>query len=366
MRIAMVGVRGIPARMGGAERVVEELSRELAARGHEVIVYCRRYYVAGSQAPEFARTIVTPHLGGKYLETITHTAASMVDLLRRNVDLVHIHSPGPGMMSWLAGLAGLPTVLTIHAPDWRRDKWPAPAKGALRLGLWCGMHLANEVTAVGRALAEELSARFGREVHHVPNGVRPAELRPPSAIARWGLADGRYVLTVGRVVPEKRLDLLLAAWGEAGGKGGTRLVVVGDLDSSSYGRGCRAAAAGDVLLLPPQYGAVLEELYSNALFVVQPSSLEGMSMVLLEAAAHRRCILATDIEANLDMMGDCILYFHSEDKTDLNRQLSLLLNSEEMRNQLAQRAASKVLSEYTWPAAADRMEQVYRRAILTA
>ena len=80
MRIAMVGIRGIPARMGGAERVVEELTRELADRGHEVIVYCRRDYIAGSEPPAFARRIVTPHLGGKHTETITATATAMMDM----------------------------------------------------------------------------------------------------------------------------------------------------------------------------------------------------------------------------------------------------------------------------------------------
>lgn len=136
MRIAMVGVRGIPASVGGAEHVVEELTRELVARGHEVIVYSRRHYVGNSPPPPFGRRIITAGLPGKHTETFTHTATALVDVLGRRVDLVHLHSPGPASLIWLPKLAGIPTVLTIHAPDWERDKWsPGPLGPAVPAGL---------------------------------------------------------------------------------------------------------------------------------------------------------------------------------------------------------------------------------------
>lgn len=366
MRIAMVGVRGIPATVGGAERVVEELTRELTARGHQVIVYSRRAYVGDSPPPQAGRRIITAGLPGKHLETFTHTATALADVLRRNVDVVHVHSPGPASLIWAAKLAGIPTVLTIHAPDWQRDKWSAPARWALRCGLACGMRLADEVTAVSKALAEELSQRFGRQVHHVPNGVRPAQPLPPRAIARWGLDRRPYVLTVGRVVPEKRLDLLLDAWGElpAADKAGAQLVVVGDVTASRYGLSCRCRAGEDVMFLGTQIGEVLSELYSNAELVVLPSSLEGMSLVLLEAAAYGRCILAADIRANLDIMGQSIVYFHSKDRLDLRRQLRLILGDQELRRSKSESATAQALASSTWSAAAGILERVYRRAVL--
>jgi len=41
VRIAMIGQKGIPATYGGIERHVEEITRRLCARGHQVDVYCR-------------------------------------------------------------------------------------------------------------------------------------------------------------------------------------------------------------------------------------------------------------------------------------------------------------------------------------
>ena len=51
MRIAMIGLRGLPARAGGVERHVEELATRLVDRGHEVTVFCRPGY-----APEAGET----------------------------------------------------------------------------------------------------------------------------------------------------------------------------------------------------------------------------------------------------------------------------------------------------------------------
>jgi len=361
MRIAMVGVRGIPARIGGAERVVDELTHELTARGHEVLVYGRASYAAGAPGPSAGRCIVTPGLGGKHFEAITHTATALLDVPRRGVDVVHIHCPGPALLSWLAAACGKPIVLTIHAPDWQRDKWSAPAKWALRLGLHCGMRLADEVTAVSDTLARELSSQFGREVRHVPNAARPVEARRADAIARWGLKPDRYVLYVGRIVPEKRLDLLLEAWPHVGGD--VPLVVAGHADSHAYGRLCRRLARRANVILPgPQYGNVLAELYSNAALVVQPSVLEGMSLVLLEAASYGRCVVACDIPANREVLGESAVYFPPDNGNELTRRICRCLESKRLRSAFGAAARDLVTARYSWAAAAKEMERLYMQA----
>ena len=361
MRIAMVGTRGIPARCGGVERVVEQLSRELVSRGHDVIVYSRRSYVAGAGAPHAGRRIVTPGLGGKHLDTISHTATAMVDLLRRRADIVHIHSPGPALLSWIPALAGKPIVLTVHAPDWRRDKWSPVAKAALVAGLTCGMRLADAVTAVSPSLADALAAKYNREVSCVPNAAPHVLPQPANLIRKWGLGSEDYGLYVGRIVPEKRLELLLRAWAAA--KVSARLVVAGRADTSRYGRSCRNLAGRNVLFLGPQFGRTLAELYSNAAVVIQPSVLEGMSLVLLEAAAYGRCIVAADIAANRDTLADSILYFRRDNISELAELICRCLNRKALRSDKGRQARQLVEGRYCWPIVADRMERVYTQVL---
>ncbi|MFA6133651.1 MAG: glycosyltransferase family 4 protein [Phycisphaerae bacterium] len=360
----MVGVRGIPATVGGAERVVEELTRELTARGHEVTVYARRHYVQDQGPAAAGKVIVTPSLRGKHTEAITHTATALIDLVLHNrVDLVHLHSPGPALLSWLPALAGVPVVLTIHAADWLRGKWSAPAKAALRMGLSCGLRSARAITTVSASLAAELSQEFHRPVHYVPNGVRIVPPRDTGLVKQWGLESGRYALTVGRVVPEKRLDLLLKAWPGIEQSGGFRLAVAGDIQESDFARACRRQGGPGTVFLGPVYGDALLELYSNAALVILPSSLEGMSMVMLEAASFGRCILAADIPANRDVLGDSIVYFMGGDCVDLRGQILRLLADRETAGAMGRSARDVVQSSYSWAVAAARMEEIYIQAI---
>lgn len=382
MRIAMVGTRGIPTRLGGAERVVEQLARHLVLRGHEVLVYCRRGLVNengngnGNGHGGGAARLFTPHWSGKHVESLSATATAVWDLLRRGVDVVHVHSPGPAMLSWLPAAAGRAVVFTVHAPDWRRDKWSRAAQAAIRGGLWCGMKCATEVTAVSSSLAGELERQYHRPVRHVPNAAPACEPAGVRMLPRWGLRPGRYLLHVGRIVPEKRLDLLLRSWDAAAGKAhtsgagigpdGWKLVVTGQWDDSRYGRACRAAAGKDVLFLGPRHGLELAELYTHAGAVVQPSVLEGMSLVLLEAAAYGRCVLAADIPANREVLGEAAWYIQPDDAAALAGALGRCMQCQDDRVRLGEQARRRAAGLPTWAQVARTMERVYEWALAEA
>jgi len=359
MRIAMVGTRGVPARTGGAERVVGELSRELTRLGDEVIVYGRAGYLRAAPPSPHARVILTPGLAGKHVDTITHTATAMCDLLRRGVDVVHIHSPGPAILSWIPALAGKPIVFTVHAGDWRRAKWSLGARQMLEFGLWAGMHAADAVTAVSEPLADELARRFHREVHLIPNAAPQMNPGPPEVLSRWGLRPGQYVLYVGRAEPEKRLDLLIDAW--IAGEFAFPLVVVGDVDASSYGRSCRRrAAGGNIRFLGSRYGQSLGALYAHALLLVQPSLLEGMSMVMLEAQALGCPILAADIEENRAAFGESILYFFTEKPGILAQRIRQCLAKADLAARYRSSARRFEQSGRSWTDVARQLRVVYR------
>src|SRR5437867_1330550 len=85
MRIALLGTRGIPAHYGGFETFAEELSTRLAARGHQVIVYCREPYPHAEY-----RGVRLQYLGvirHKYFETLSHTLLSTMHLVAHRADV---------------------------------------------------------------------------------------------------------------------------------------------------------------------------------------------------------------------------------------------------------------------------------------
>lgn len=85
LRIAMIGTRGVPARYGGFETAIEEVGRRLADRGHQVLVYCRNPEPQTPLPSTYLgmRLVELPSVKNRSLETLSHTALSVVHLLRR-------------------------------------------------------------------------------------------------------------------------------------------------------------------------------------------------------------------------------------------------------------------------------------------
>src|SRR3954468_11859228 len=82
LRVAMIGLRGIPASYGGVERAVEELSAHLADRGHEITVYARSAYSDPDVTEHRGVDIVRlPQVNTKHAEAVTHSVLSVAHAL---------------------------------------------------------------------------------------------------------------------------------------------------------------------------------------------------------------------------------------------------------------------------------------------
>ena len=74
LSVALIGSRGIPARYGGYETLMEELAVRLLARGFRVTVYCRSHSTPRSlRSWRGARLVVLPTIRTKHLDTPVHT-----------------------------------------------------------------------------------------------------------------------------------------------------------------------------------------------------------------------------------------------------------------------------------------------------
>ena len=90
MRIAMIGQQGIPARHGGVERAVEEVSARLADRGHEVTVFNSDNDDGRSVSSHRGiRIRYVPSTKGKVTGNLTTSAFSTLAVLRSGYDIAH-------------------------------------------------------------------------------------------------------------------------------------------------------------------------------------------------------------------------------------------------------------------------------------
>jgi glycosyltransferase involved in cell wall biosynthesis len=371
LRIAMIGQRGVPATFGGIEHHVEQLGSRLAARGHEVTVYCRTNYVADRASTyRGMRLRHLPTVGSKHLDAPVHSALSTVSALAARFDVVHYHALGPGLLAPLPRyLSRARVVQTIHGLDNQRAKWGWSAKALLGSAAWLSARVPDATIVVSSDLAEHYRSHYGRAALHVPNGVnRPACNPAPAEItARWGLRKGGYLLFVGRLVPEKAPDLLIRAF--AALEADLRLVIAGDsCFTDRYTTSIRRQASADprVILTGYVYGHPLAELYSNAAAFVLPSSLEGFPLTLLEAASYGTPVVASSLPPHVEVLGrdgPGRRLFPSGDTDGLVRALERCM--EDRAAEVAGGAAlrEEVLRRYRWADVVEATERTYLRLL---
>ena len=366
LRIAMIGQRGVPATFGGIEHHVEELGARLVQRGHQVIVYARPNYIDEPVAEHRGMQVrMLPTVDSKHLDAIVHSGVSTAAAMKGRVDVVHYHAIGPGIPSVLPRFAShAKVVLTVHGRDSERAKWGRGARMVLSTAEWMSARVPDATIVVSRDLQRHYAEAYRRKTWYIPNGVDPVERAPAREITeRWGLAQDGYILFVGRLVPEKAPDLLIRAFGRL--PGDRRLVIAGGSSfTDEYVASLERLAGSDdrVLLAGYVYGDALAELYSNAAAFVLPSTLEGLPLTLLEAAAYGTSIVASDIPPNLEVVGGEApghRVFAGGSEDELVAALERSLDDPTSERRAAQAFRDEVLERYRWDRAVDQTEAVY-------
>lgn len=331
LRVCILGLRAVVGAQGGIEAHVRDVAAGLMQSYPDelrVEVLERTPYVdAGRALPEWARrlrltSLWSPRSTG--LEAIVHT---FLGVLRAGVlrpDLVHIHGIGPALMTPLARLLGLRVVVTHHGQDYAREKWGRFARTMLRLGELSAARFAHERIVIAPGLDQTLWEMYARRFRYIPNAA-PLFKRTTSQalLGQLGLQPGRYVMHVGRIVPEKRQLDLIEAFRRAG-DGGWQLVLVGGNDHPSpYEQDVKKLAAntpGVVMtgVLRPEQ---ITELLSHTGLFALPSSHEGLPISLLEAMMVGAPVLVSRLPSlvALDLPPTCYVDVGAVD--ELARQL---------------------------------------------
>ena len=361
MRIGLLGTRGVPASYSGFETCAEELGARLAARGHEVTVYCRVPHItyAGSEYRGM-RLVKLPTIRTKHLDTIAHAFLSAVHALGQRYDVALFFNVGVSAVCWLPRLAGQAVVLNVDGLDWKRRKWGRLARWFIRRSERWAARLPHRIVTDSRRVQEYYRTRHAADSTYIAYGAEPVAVAPGPHLARLGLGPRGYVLFVGRLVPENCAHHLVEAWREM--RTDLRCVIVGDAPyAEAYIRSLRASADPRVLFTGYLFGDGYRELLSSARAFVETSEVGGTHPALLEAMAAGIAVVVNDTPENLETMGGAgLAYPGALGAAGLRPVLERLLADEGAARALGARALERVRAHYSWDAVTDAYEALFR------
>lgn len=361
----MIGQKGVALgeRGGGVEKHVAEISRRLVEVGHDVSVYARaKDDLDQPETYHGVHLLYMPTIYTKNLEAIVHTFLSTLHALRQDYDIIHYHGVGPSTLAWIPRLfAREATVITtFHSQDRFHKKWGFFARLYLTFGEWATVHFGQYCIAVSHVLQVYCRDRFARETVYIPNGAELIEVASDDQLDRFGLSPQSYVLTVGRLVPQKGIHLLIEAF--KGLQTEKQLVLVGAPSfSQGYYQHIRDLAEGDdrIHFVGYQEGEALQQLYAHAYLYVHPSESEGLPLSVLEAMSYGIVPLVSDIPPNVEVLHHTGFTFPSGDAMALRDALMRLLDHEAVITSQSDEVRAVIEVAFNWDTIAKHTESVY-------
>ncbi|MEU4773240.1 glycosyltransferase family 4 protein [Micromonospora sp. NPDC023644] len=282
-------------------------------------------------------------------------------MARRRPDVVHVNTSGHlGVVRDLVLLRicrvfGVPFVYHI-----RFGRVPEIVAGGRRE--WRLMRRVIERASAVVALDEETELAIRGHADHqllvrIPNCVDLSTL--PSGPGR--ASPRKRVLFAGWVIPAKGVEDLLAAWQDIETTG-WELVIAGPGESGYVQRIRPSTPEPAVTFLGELGGPDLLELMAGCEVFVLPSHSEGFPNVILEAMALGRAVVATDVGAVAEMLGDgCGVVVPPHEPDRLAVALAAVMSSPDHRSELGERARRKAVAEYALPAVFDRYVALWRQ-----
>lgn len=401
MKVLMLAQTYAPV-VGGEERLVEDLSRELVSRGHEVAVATLRQ--PRGRPPRTPGVRVHPldstvhRMPGVRVHETTRYAAPLPDprtvadlrrvLHEERPDVVHAHNWLVNSYLPLAKRSPAPLVLSLHdygllCPTKRlfldgavcsgpgaakclrhARHFYGPAKGpAVTLGTrlaepWVRRR-ADLLISVSSAVAE--LCRVAELPNHrvIPNFV--PELPASPAVPEPGLdflPQGEFALYFGDVAEDKGVGLLLEAHAEL--PGAPPLVLVGRRNLAGLD------AAANVIAPGPLPHELAIEVVRRSAFTVAPSLwAEPFGIVALEAAAAGKPVVGTAVGGLRDVIvaEQTGILVAPGDRAALREALARLFGDAELRERMGAAARRRVAEVFSPAAVVPAFERAYGDAI---
>lgn len=376
LKISIIGVRAYPADfegVSGIEVYLENVLDELANQKKEVFfrVYTRNFYQQKLELQQKLKEKVKKNfevkttftLRSKIWETFLYSCVASVKSAYDGSDIVWYNAAGTAFFSFIPKIFGKKVALTVHGIDWERRKWNRLEKYFFKKLTRLALLQGPRVFAVSKKLKMHLGKIYKVKSIYSPPGIRFSVKSALSDIRRFDLQKYSYLIYLGRVVPEKRLEWLIEEFLNIKKDfKNLKLVVAGGHGNlPEYEEKLKKTYKDKAILWVGYiFGREKQSLLTYCKAFVLPSELEGNPVSLTEALGSQALSLVSEeVAAEFPKLRN-ILVFKSRSRRSFSKMFTKAVQTKRVKYTKSEKEALKKMS---WRATARLYLQEFERMI---
>jgi glycosyltransferase involved in cell wall biosynthesis len=363
MNIALIGTRGVPANYGGFETCAEEIAVALAAKGHEVTVYCRFGNAPGN--PEAFKGVslkYVPSIDTKILGTFSHAFFSLAHAVFTPYDILMVFNAGNSPLCMLPKLFFKKLAINVDGLEWKRKKWGWFAKQYYQFAEYLSTKFGDRIVSDSLAIQRYYQDRYKTKSTFIAYGAHIETSENPELLNEYKVKPMEYFFVGSRLEPENNADITVRAF--EGVKTDKKLLIAGGANyKSNYIRDLQKTRDDRIRFLGPVYKpGHMKELHCGAYAYIHGNEVGGTNPALLKAMGYGNCVLAYNVSYNAEVVGSSALLYEKSVE-DLRQKMQFIVDHPEEAKRYRQKAVARIQEAYTWDRIAEGYERMFTNII---
>jgi len=377
MRICYLTDFFVPHYQGGGERRYYEIAKRLVKKGHSVDIICMRIHnvcdeekIDGINVHHIGPTINSPPKR-KLSDFFKFLHAQKHWLKKHNYDIIEAQGASIFILPWAKLFLKKPSIALIHdISSGEKDQWFAFGNISALYEKTITKLPFTKILTVGSGTKNQLIKQHGVKTEQIKVIHNGADLKTIDSV-KVKTIQKNTIIFAGRLVPHKHVDDLLKAMQIINKKmRKAKLKIIG----TGPQEGTLKKLAKELKLENTQflgqikeYEGVIKEIKKSTLLVL-PSTREGFGIVLAEANACKKPVIAYDIDGVRDVVQSTKngLLVPPNNVEELANAILHLLANNKLCLQMGLEGRKRVEEKFTWDKTASEIENFYNSLIYAA
>ncbi|CAM3556710.1 beta 1-4 rhamnosyltransferase Cps2T [Marinicrinis lubricantis] len=384
VNIYIIGSKGIPARYGGFETFVDQLTQRKQNAEIQYHVSClnqdkNEFVYNGARC----FSVKVPKVLGS-AGAVIYDIKSLAEVVRhikknkQDESIIYILACriGPFMRSYIKKVKKYNVKVFIN-PDgheWKRDKWNYWIKKYWKFSEKLMVKQADLTVCDSKSIESYIQreyARFHPNTTFIAYGAEVGEDKNDENLyVEWlrkhKLESGKYYLIVGRFVPENNYETVIKEFMKSNSD--KKLVIISNVENNKFYKRLALTTGFEkddrIMFVGTVYDQkLLAMIRKRAFAYFHGHEVGGTNPSLLEALATTKINVLLDVNFNREVAEDGAVYFTKQDG-NLEKLIEEIEKYDvNVIEQLMVRARNRIRNEYNWDLIVDRYEQLFMHTV---